>query len=167
MNSESPTDLWVFNSGLVPVQVVDIVQTDIDNALKVDSCDIGSSRSGGIIIPPESEVKVATLSYNGVSIRPGKTSNSLLVMTNASNPALATLEVPYTVTVLEGGIGFEQIQTMFLIPILNGTGTFAQVSPLLESRLHWIYKKNLTLTNYFNLAIEITSILPSSGCDNL
>ena len=43
VKSESPTDLWVFNSGLSPVQVVDIVQTDIDNALKIDA--IGGSGS--------------------------------------------------------------------------------------------------------------------------
>jgi len=170
VNSESPTDLWVFNSGLSPVQVVDIVQTDIDNALKIDAIGGSGSKIGGrgITIPPESEVKVAKLSYNGVSVRPGKTSNSLLVMTNASNPALATLEVPYTVTVLEGGIGFEQIETMFLLPILNGTGSFSQVSPLLEySSSIEAVRKNITLTNYFNLAIKVTSIVPSTGCENL
>jgi hypothetical protein len=65
------------------------------------------------------EVLVAKLSYNPVdghdNVRTGTFRGKILVFTNNSNPATAVIEVPYEGTVLQGGIGFDQQQAVFVI----------------------------------------------------
>jgi hypothetical protein len=47
--------------------------------------------------------------------RAGHVGGTLVVMTNNSNPALAVIEVPYQATVVQGGIGFDQQHSIFIL----------------------------------------------------
>eukprot|EP01041_Mallomonas_annulata_P004107 gene4107-8163_t len=110
---EKSIELRLINNGSVDVLVHEVVSLSPDAQLAINM-----SPSPVVVRVGEQSV-VALLVHK--SATQGKISNKLLVLTNNSNPALATLEVPYEVTVLHGGIGFEHGLVQFFLPIRNRT----------------------------------------------
>ena len=107
--------LRLLNSGLSNLQVLQILPADPDPHLQIQLMPnpIVYSATGDNPDP----CLVATLTYTASN--PGKVVNKLLVWTNSSNAALAEVEVPYTVTILHGGVGFDHQRAVFVVPSRN------------------------------------------------
>lgn len=134
--------LEVLNSGSQIVAITDIVVTTPESHLVV-------SKSSTQLLHPTTPTTVSTLTFRAPPV-PGTYSGKLLVLTNHSNPALATLEVPYTAYVLYGGIGFEFHDGLFRIPVLNHTTSVSECSTTPITRA-------MTLTNYFDVPLQVIS----------
>ena len=107
--------LWLLNSGFKNLQVIQILPADPDPHLQIQLVPnpIVYSATGDNPEP----CLVASLTYTASN--PGKVHNRLLVWTNSSNAALAEVEVPYTVTILHGGVGFDHQRAVFVVPPRN------------------------------------------------
>ncbi len=103
--SENAVKLWLMNSDSRDVLVNDILPLNPDKALVI--------KHENRLLKAGKDTLIATLSFDSrdeVSMH-----NKVLIMTNNSNPALATVEIPYEAHVLHGGISIEIEQTIFYI----------------------------------------------------
>lgn len=108
----STVDLKLMNSGSRSVEIVEIVPIMPDPHLQI------FGHANNRVIENGTEVVVASLAYSS-ALSSGKVSNKLLIVTNHSNPALATLEVPYEVSSVHGGIEYEFNDSLFTLSLQN------------------------------------------------
>lgn len=132
------------NNGKLNVTVTEIVSVAPDPQLRIILTDSPVAVAG-------KESIVALLYY--VSSRQGKVTGQLLVITDHPNPTMATLEVPYTATVLYGGVGFDLGSSQFVIPKIDSNASLAANSAI-DRQLHF--------TNYFDEHISITAMSAES-----
>jgi hypothetical protein len=106
-------ELRLLSSCSSDLLVVDVVAVDPDPQLQIQLVENPVIRSKD----EHSPSKVAVLTYTAAN--PGKVQNKLLVLTNNSNSALAAVEVPYSATIMYGGVGFEHQKAIFVLPAQN------------------------------------------------
>lgn len=169
----SSVNISLLNSGSKPIEIIEILPAAADSNLEIDI--ILENK----ILMNNTEAQIAQLVYKA-SIASGKISNKIIIITNHSNPALAILEIPYDVSCVHGGIGYEFNQALFTLPVRNisnkhivhtGTGFSTEVrmtrnksllepSPVMINgyNAEFIDIRNLTLTNYFSVTLQILHI---------
>jgi hypothetical protein len=198
----SVVNVTLFNSGNKPIEILEMLPATPDSNLQIITSSSSSGSSGSLstsegektkgmtmILMNNTEATIAQLVYKA-SIASGKISNKIIIITNHSNPALAIVEIPYDVSCVHGGIGYEFNQALFLLPVRNisnkhivipavsatgGGGTVRGYSTevrMTKGKLptdgggasaHMIngYNselldiRNLTLTNYFSITLQI------------
>eukprot|EP00602_Paraphysomonas_sp_CaronLab_P009929 CAMPEP_0185036516 /NCGR_PEP_ID=MMETSP1103-20130426/29610_1 /TAXON_ID=36769 /ORGANISM="Paraphysomonas bandaiensis, Strain Caron Lab Isolate" /LENGTH=2155 /DNA_ID=CAMNT_0027574075 /DNA_START=29 /DNA_END=6496 /DNA_ORIENTATION=- len=162
-------ELTLLNSGSRAVEVVEVVPVSPDPYIKVN---IFAEKR---IIANGTESTVARVTYHPSRMISGRVSNKLLVVTNHSNPALATLEVPYEASSVYGGIGYELNDTLFTLPVRNvsnlgtkggGFGVdmkFTSRSQRQKDELGDL--RDLVFTNYFSQAVHIHHVSSNSCPD--
>jgi hypothetical protein len=187
-------NISLFNSGYQPIEIIEIFLSNPDSNLQINTLDSLSEdtmNTSGKILKSQTEKIIAKLVYTA-SVASGKVSNRIIIITNHSNPALAILEIPYEVSCVHGGIGYEFNQALFILPIRNisnkhliipssGNPAIASESPsslisptvtdLLasltnETSASYTELRNLTLTNYFSLTLHILHI-QSVSCPDI
>ena len=161
-NDVGEVDLYLLNSGTKTVEVIDIVPVQADPNLQLTFHHSPEER----ILVNGTNTKIATLKYMS-SEHSMKVSNKLLVITNHSNPALATLEIPYEASTVHGGIGHEDpSQLLFTLPIRNLTSTSKRggQGQLTGAKAVWSDEdkkdiiRTITLTNYFSVPLGVLSV---------
>jgi hypothetical protein len=183
----SVVNISLFNSGSQPVEIIEMFAANSDSNLQILSIHelthtTTPPPTENTILNSQTETMIAQLVYRA-SIAVGKVTNRIIIITNHSNPALAILEIPYEVSCVHGGIGYEFNQALFILPIRNmshkhvvlspspssGSGSVsgplssAKVSDLMstltnKSSASFTDLRNLTLTNYFSLTLHILHI---------
>lgn len=154
-------ELWLSNSGAADAYIDDIMPSTPDPNLSIEFVD------RLIEADSDEEVLVATLTYT--ANKPGQVKNNLLVIANNSNPALGILTIPYEVSVLHGGIGFEMPRALFILPIRNVTcnensllssSTTSTTSSNASNNLHGSTSREFIFTNYFSspVALQLISL---------
>jgi hypothetical protein len=169
----STVDLKLMNSGLRSVEIVEIVPIMPDPHLQI----IGYAKNR--IIENGTEVVVASLAYSS-ALSSGKVSNKLLIVTNHSNPALATLEVPYEVSSVHGGIEYEFNDSLFTLSLQNMSSisnkklasSAAASSPDRKIQKKFIEGtgepddiRDLVLTNFYDAPLQIIEVSSTSCPD--
>ena len=121
-NDERSVDLWVMNSGSRDTLVTDVLTEDPDQQLLI----VLAPPSKRVIQVGFSEI-VATLKFT--ARRPGMLKSKILVFTNNSNPALATLEVctKLRTTVLNSTLLNSLYCTLLHFTALNSTTRYFNV----------------------------------------
>ena len=104
-------ELRLLNSRATNLLVLEVVTVDVDPQLQIFLYD------NPIIYSGSTPSVIGKLEYTASN--PGKVLNKLLVLTNNSNAATAAVEVPYTATILHGGVGFEHQKAVFVVPVRN------------------------------------------------
>jgi hypothetical protein len=114
LNEERTQEVFIVNSGATPIRILDVVTDFPDPQLQViryfDGVEFG---------PSGEPILIAAVAYTAAD--PGHTVNKLIITTNAPNPVNALLSVSIVVHVLHGGIGFNQSDALFFVPINNVT----------------------------------------------
>ena len=161
-NDVSKVDLYLMNSGTNAVEVVEIVPIQPDSTLVISYTQPSQDR----ILLEGTDTKIATLIYKSSSASM-KISNKILVITNHTNPALATLEIPYEASSVQGGIGVDDTSDLlFTLPIRNLSSTNKKNGQThhSSSKSAWTKEdkddviRSVTLTNYFSVPLEVLSV---------
>ena len=141
----SEVQLLLMNSGSKIVEVTDIVpvEPDLDLAISFSSEDR--------VLLNGSSTKIATLVYTSPSISK-KISNKLLILTNHSNPALATLEIPYTASIIHGGFGHNARDFQFVLPVQNAS---AAANGIEYNNI----QRSVALSSYFTVPLKVQDVL--------
>ncbi len=163
VSERKTVDLWLLNSGDDTVLITDIIPHTPDPQLQIMLLDNPVLQAGG-----STETLVATLIYTASA--PGMVSNKLLVLTNCSNLALAVVEVPYSVSVLHGGVGFEHQKSVFLTPIRNSSTSDNSFAPSSHEQIgnsseQLTVFREFMFTNYFNAPVGLVSVTVASCAD--
>jgi len=130
-NEKLSVSILLLNSGEDPILVSEIYPLTPDLQLFVNF-----SR---LIIPPDSELEVATFTYSGRT--EGEFSGKLLLRSNDSDPSNSRMEIPYKARVLHGSLGYLPLNTTFSV----GTPPF---KPIIQS---------LVFTNKFSVPLVFYS----------
>ena len=141
--------LHVRNNGPSAVMVMEVVPASNDMQLHIELPEYRIIKAG-------EEGLAATVRFKAEL--QGQVESSILLVTNFSNPALATIDIPYRALVLLGGIGHVHFDQSFILPILNKTshGDKSQIQKILLGQK--VIKRNLVLTNYFNIPVVLKSL---------
>ncbi len=138
--------LWLANNGNEALEVVDILPQSPDVQLEVQLADSLLLSADG------ADILVATVTY--LAKFSGNFSNTLTVFTNNSNMALSSVDVPYTATVFQGGVGFEPEKAVFMLSELSKQCTSSGA-----------FLRTMVFTNYFNSAVVLENLQMTSCGD--
>jgi hypothetical protein len=147
-SAKKTAELKLVNSGSSDVTIINVVPATPDPQLTIDL--IQPTIQAG------AEITVATLTYTGA--KTGKFSNKILILTNNANAAYATVEVPYEVSILKGGIGFSYNQSLFALPIWNQTRIAAAQMDALEKGQAGYVLREFVFSNFFSVAVTLQGV---------
>ncbi|XP_054261852.1 transmembrane protein 131 isoform X2 [Macrosteles quadrilineatus] len=137
-SNDPPTTikLWLHNSWKKPIKIQNVISTPVSKALRIDFLPVK--------VPAESDepTDVAQLTFDwGMALETGHTSGRIVVKSKQSNQKLV---IPYTATVLDGGLSYDSQVTRFRTDSDN------------------IPPRTFHLTNNFKLPVAVTEVSLSS-----
>lgn len=146
-------DIYIVNSGSADVEIMDVVPVEPDPLLTISPTGEGFP----LLVAGEKTLAFRVVLQGHTA---GLVDNTLLVMTNHPNPALATIETPYRGSIMHGGLGFDNELSYFFLPVNNRSS----VDPLLKNAGE-AHLRAFPLTNFFNSDISIEAVSASSCKD--
>ncbi|CAM9524245.1 unnamed protein product, partial [Chrysoparadoxa australica] len=126
---------------------------------------LGIGFKQGLVLDPGETVQDAVeLTYKGRKATSGNVKGTVIVMTNNTNLGLSQLEIPYTVQVLHGGVGFDRMEISWPVPLGNASEGVHGVTNLRGMQMHHAH-----ISNFFpeNLELLDAFIEPSETCSRL